>query len=494
MLSSWYLAIGLFSLFVFYYAQKSIQRHLLLSHIPAVGPQNWVGSFFASIDHLFRSRQYMEAGFSKYGNRPYKIPGVGSWVVVVNGAIMEEIAHMSDEAVSVGEAIHELTRAEYTLGSNILRNPFHVPLVTRFAKEHHSVFPDINEEIVSALSDFIKLSYCDEWTGINICDVMLHVIARTANRAFAGLSLCRDEGFLQTCMKFPDEIMKVAVIMNITPPFARPLAAKLFSNIDALVDKGTSYISEVLKERRELQDRGKVPNDLLSWMLDAAPETENTIPSLARRYLVLNFAALHTSTGSLNHTLYHLAAHPEWVDVLREEVVTVTEQLGWTYEAIEKMYRIDSLIKESLRYSGIAWATMERKTMQPLTLSDGTYIPKGTLIFTTDLPHRDPSKYDDPQTFDPWRFYKMRNSDNLASSAPLTAVGPAFVTFGRGRHTCPGRFFAAMELKTIIAHILLDYDIKFLDGKRPKDSIFVYQCFPNPKARVLFRRRVCKSE
>lgn len=35
---------------------------------------------------------------------------------------------------------------------------------------------------------------------------------------------------------------------------------------------------------------------------------------------------------------------------------------------------------------------------------------------------------------------------------------------GYGRHTCPGRFFAADEIKTICTRTPLDYDIKMPDG------------------------------
>ena len=38
------------------------------------------------------------------------------------------------------------------------------------------------------------------------------------------------------------------------------------------------------------------------------------------------------------------------------------------------------------------------------------------------------------------------------------------MSFGFGRHACPGRFFAANEMKLIMARLLLDYDIKMPPG------------------------------
>jgi hypothetical protein len=54
----------------------------------------------------------------------------------------------------------------------------------------------------------------------------------------------------------------------------------------------------------------------------------------------------------------------------------------------------------------------------------------------------------------------------------------------------PGRFFAANELKAILCHILLNYDIKMANGGgRPEDMWFGRSSLPNTKAEVLFRKR-----
>ena len=55
----------------------------------------------------------------------------------------------------------------------------------------------------------------------------------------------------------------------------------------------------------------------------------------------------------------------------------------------------------------------------------------------------------------------------------------------------PGRFFAVTEMKLILAFVLLKYDIKTLDGKRPEDVKFYWVIMPDLKAKILFRRRQC---
>jgi hypothetical protein len=47
-------------------------------------------------------------------------------------------------------------------------------------------------------------------------------------------------------------------------------------------------------------------------------------------------------------------------------------------------------------------------------------------------------------------------------------------------------------LKTILGHVLLNYDIKLEDGAggvRPKDMWLGSNCLPNSKAKLMFRKR-----
>jgi hypothetical protein len=54
----------------------------------------------------------------------------------------------------------------------------------------------------------------------------------------------------------------------------------------------------------------------------------------------------------------------------------------------------------------------------------------------------------------------------------------------------PGRFFAANELKAMLAHIVLNYDLRTVEpGVRPPDMYFGNSIIPNTKASVMFRKR-----
>lgn len=53
-----------------------------------------------------------------------------------------------------------------------------------------------------------------------------------------------------------------------------------------------------------------------------------------------------------------------------------------------------------------------------------------------------------------------------------------------------GRFFAANELKAMLAYIILHYDIKLAKpGERPADMSLGATNMPNPKAEIMLRWR-----
>lgn len=56
---------------------------------------------------------------------------------------------------------------------------------------------------------------------------------------------------------------------------------------------------------------------------------------------------------TFTHVLYDIAAFPEHVQPLRDEVQSVVQKEGWTRASLNKMYKIDSFLSESQRYHGI---------------------------------------------------------------------------------------------------------------------------------------------
>lgn len=136
-------------------------------------------------------------------------------------------------------------------------------------------------------------------------------------------------------------------------------------------------------------------------------------------------------------------------------------------------------------------ASFTRKTAKDLTLSDGTFLPKNTYLLAPALAiSADSTIYPNADIFDGLRFYNLRQqSPQNEHMYQLTTTDKHMLHFGAGRHACPGRWFAAAEVKLILANLILQYDMKMKDGIRPKGISFQNVFAPNPMVPVLFKRR-----
>jgi len=85
----------------------------------------------------------------------------------------------------------------------------------------------------------------------------------------------------------------------------------------------------------------------------------------------------------------------------------------------------------------------------------------------------------------------MRKREGDQAKHQLVSLDSSYFAFGHGRHACPGRFFVAYELKMMLAHVLLNYDVKMANGNgRPANWWVGYNCLPDLSAEVLFRKRI----
>ena len=106
---------------------------------------------------------------------------------------------------------------------------------------------------------------------------------------------------------------------------------------------------------------------------------------------------------------------------------------------------------------------------------------------------RDEAFYNDPMRFDGLRFYRPGADDAGATNTPedYTGIEPGNLTWGNGRFTCPGRWYAAAMIKLIMAKLLLEYDISFPLGqqKRPENTKYDTEVHPDFEAKIVLRKR-----
>lgn len=138
-----------------------------------------------------------------------------------------------------------------------------------------------------------------------------------------------------------------------------------------------------------------------------------------------------------------------------------------------------------------------------MTLSDGLVLPKDAYICVVNSS----SIGREDERFDGFRYAQKRpgqsggvTGGSTASKARqtwYTSTDRSHITFGQGRYACPGRFVAAVEIKLVLAAVLMRYDFSFGEKgemdlgpeRRPKNLHLLELGFTDPSARVYLRER-----
>ena len=118
-------------------------------------------------------------------------------------------------------------------------------------------------------------------------------------------------------------------------------------------------------------------------------------------------------------------------------------------DAATKLRKIDSFIKEAIRFEGGVTSMYflrvfspsdpfpvgpSRKARKDVTLSDGVFIPKGTTVsFPAHSIEHDEQNYENPHVFKPFRFVDLQDKSDDPSKYQLTSVSNDFLVFGMGK-------------------------------------------------------------
>nr|VWO94144.1 Cyp51A [Ganoderma boninense] len=499
-----------------------------LRSIPTAGGfSSPVLSYLTALYTMLHAKEMVDTGVRKFYGSAFKIPLLDRWMVIVSGPNMvDELRRRPEEELSVMDGLLELVQLQYMIGDASKEDPAHSIVVHEklTARMLTALVPEMADELQSAVQDHLPVSSTDGWISIDAFPTVHKIVTRLCTRVFVGLDACRDEEYLKLAGTFTVDIMKAAFILGFLPRFMKPLVAPLINTMSQTVRRAAPHLAPIVNERREhmgvlgssWEDRpvgtylqyaveraagGTGTSEPLMWLiLERCPpmayrerrKENHTDSDIIESLFLVNLAAIHNSSSTLTHTLYHLAESPGYVASLREEIEAVLLVEGWTATALNKMEKLDSFLTECQRYTGLGLTSMIRKAVKDITLNDGTSVPRGTLIqVAAHSVHLNEAYYKNADTFDPLRFARLRRKEGTQGSKYLAASTTAeYIPFGHGHHACPGRFFAASQMKALLAYIITNYDIKFAgDGKRPANANFGLHILPALGDRVLFRAR-----
>ncbi|RYP66018.1 hypothetical protein DL771_007999 [Monosporascus sp. 5C6A] len=448
---------------------------------------------------LFNGRKALAEGVQRFAGPFQVVTGTGPKIVLPNRYADEIRNHPS---LSFNKAFAKDFFVNYPgfephrqglTGDGLIQEMIRVKLTQSL----NLVTDDLVEETTASLHDIFGES--EEWKTFLIRDAVADLVARLSSRVFLGKNLCRNKRWLVIAKTFTIDSFVVSHIMRAAPPFMRPITYWLLPQSKRLrkaVRDSRAMIEPELERRKAVVEAaladGKKPQktaDTLGWMYEIAKSRNLKHFDYSASQLSLAMAAIHTTTEITGLALLDICEYPEIAEQLRQEIIEVLSEGGWAKTSLYKLKLMDSFLKEGQRLHPLNTVSMSRYVEKDTELSDGTILPQGSRVMVAGS-YMDPTIYPDPERFDAARFLHMRQQPGQENNWQFVTTTPAHLVFGHGQHACPGRFFASMEVKVTLCHLLLKYDWRFLPGEgRPTPRAFEAGQGVHPSAKVQARRR-----
>ncbi|KAM3436857.1 hypothetical protein MY4824_004140 [Beauveria thailandica] len=196
------------------------------------------------------------------------------------------------------------------------------------------------------------------------------------------------------------------------------------------------------KEKGE--DAGEKPSPLLRMFGDY--EISQTI-------FTFLFASQDATSSAATWLFQITAQRPDVLDRIREENLKVRNgdvNAELTMDQLESLTYTRAVVRELLRYRPpVLMVPYLVKKAFPIT--DSYTVPKGSMLIpTTYLALHDPDVYENPDQFDPDRYYIGDAEEKGAKN---------YLVFGTGPHYCLGQVYAQLNLALMVgkASVQLDW-------------------------------------
>nr|A0A0E3D8N7.1 RecName: Full=Cytochrome P450 monooxygenase janQ; AltName: Full=Janthitremanes biosynthesis cluster protein Q [Penicillium janthinellum]AGZ20487.1 cytochrome P450 monooxygenase [Penicillium janthinellum] len=469
--------------------------------VPSIGKDGILGQWITALQWQQKARSLIQEGYEKHGHYAFKIATPSRWeIFICNEKMIKEYKNLMDDKFSANAVTADMFQTKWTApGAAEGVHKIPIPLLAKaltWQRNRSSVtgdtyFKEFVTEFLHAWEVETKITsegpyeFCCFETGTRI-------VAHLTAKSLVGHPLCRDPEIIDLFAGYGNAVPSSGFLIAMFPGILKPLVAK-FCEAPKMSDRLDRIFLSEMKER-QLQT-GSDASDIMSWLWHWTQENEPGKYSevdIVRSITSAVFGAIHTTTQVLVHCLFELATRPEYVEPLRQEVQQAVENHGgWEKEGIESMLKLDSFIKECQRFNPLDSGSLARCATNDFTFSNGLKVAKGTYVFAPNAPVLfDERFYPNPHQFDGYRFYRLGQQTGKPQGFRFVATNSNYLQFGDGRHTCPGRYMAADEIRLMLGHILLHYDITTKENEgRPKNWFFKKILFPDMKGVIVLKKR-----
>ncbi|MBT3322671.1 MAG: cytochrome P450 [Anaerolineae bacterium] len=398
------------------------------------------------VGHLFdfirKQDELMQRGKKEEGDI-FALNLMGQNIAVLTGADAKKVFFQeTDKSLNMEEAYAFLAaifgKVAFLADHETYMN--HRPILhTLFSRNRMTTYLDIMVEVVSAW-----LENLGDEGEMEISSEIITLVKDVAGRSFLGNEINQKLG--EEFWQAYDDLSKA--LDPVLPPNL-PLPKFIRR------DKAKKYLANVL--HLIVRERRANPKDDSFQMLVEAKMKDGQLPSeeiIVQLLMALLFAGHETTAGQAAWTIIQLAQHPDYLNLVREEVdVLLGDGQIFDHTTLRNLKHVSMAVDETSRMRPSA-ETIMRTADEDLKIGEVT-IPKGWMVQTaTAVDHFEDEIFENPANYDPMRFSPKRAEERKERHA--------IIAFGGGLHKCAGINFANTEMAVIAALLFKEYDLTLI--------------------------------
>ncbi|KAI8871546.1 cytochrome P450 CYP51F1 [Ramicandelaber brevisporus] len=380
----------------------------------------------------------------------------------------------------------------------------------RFVKNAltHDAFRSYVPMIVEETVNYVK-----RWTAksgeIDIFQAMAELIIMTASRTLQGEEVRNllDERVADLYHDLDGGFQPINFLFEWLP------LPSYYKRDSAHVNMRNLFLG-IINERRakgDVETADVVSTLMQSTYKDGTPMADHEIAHLM---IAILMAGQHTSSTTTTWLLYNLANNQKLQEQLREEQRQILgddyKNVELTFDNTRNMPLLDSVVRETLRMHPPIIEIL-RKVTQPIQFPGTDYVvPVGNYVMSSPyITQSDATIYKDADKFDPFRWMGSTAGLNTAVAAepnsvnvddgsgvdygwgvvPNSSARSPYLPFGAGRHRCIGEQFAYVQIKTIVATLVREFDFSLTKHGFPQPSFDSMIVLPTKPTLMAYSRR-----
>jgi len=241
----------------------------------------------------------------------------------------------------------------------------------------------------------------------------------------------------------------------ILPPAVRHLPLPFLIRVRQAVRRLDDVVYNIIRQRRAKGDVQQY-GDLLSMLMGAVDEDGSRMSDRQLRDEIMTFllAGHETTALSLSWTWYLLSQNRSVEATLEQELRKVLGGRMPNFSDLPQLCYAEAVIKESMRLYPPAWS-LARTAAKDCEIASYRIPAGANVVMSQWIMHRDPRFYEDPERFNPERWF---------SEATQRLPRFAYFPFGGGARLCIGASFAMMEAVLLLAAIAQKFRFELVPG------------------------------